>query len=354
MMKKLPRRSKMYTYSVLMLAGFASYLILPEVLHRSATGISLAAVGGSQQSATPQLTGQSPAGEVITIGEAPLGVSLYDQFSGACAADAISSQNFETAFNSFDDEAADDFVVPAGQIWTVQEVDVLGLYFGAGPASSFNVVFYADAGGFPGAVECSLPNQPFTQTATLFSITLPTLCVLSPGTHWVSVQTNQNLNPNGQWFWSNRTPQANNGAAWRNPGNGFGTGCAGFGRRSVCVVGTAACPDQAFRLLGSAVTFDVCLQDDSSRDFMLINSSTGDYIYQKCGAGGFTVTGKGIVRIRGGIVTLEHYGPDRKIVARIDNSVKKGTAGVVVASGPFTITDRNTANNTCSCSGGGS
>jgi hypothetical protein len=213
------------------------------------------------------------------------------------------------------------------------------------------VVFYADAGGFPGAVECSLPNQPFTQTTTLFSITLTTLCVLSPGTHWVSVQANQNFIPNGQWGWIARTPQANNGSVWRNPLNGFGSGCVGFGRRTGCIPTSVACPDQAFRLLGSAVSFDVCLQDDSSKDFMLINSSTGDYVYQKCGAGGFTLAGRGIVRVRGGTVTLEHYGPDRKVVARIDNIVKKGTAGVVVASGPFTITDRNTVDNTCSCSG---
>ena len=76
--------------------------------------------------------------------------SLYDQTDNP-GANATDSQNFETANDAFDHQLADDFVVPAGG-WNVGEVDVGGVYFnGPGPATSVNVIFYADAGGLPGA-----------------------------------------------------------------------------------------------------------------------------------------------------------------------------------------------------------
>jgi len=79
---------------------------------------------------------------------------------------------------------------------------------------------------------------------------LPFPCLLSSGTHWVSVQANENFTPNGQWGWRDRTTQSNSGAAWRNPGGGLGAGCTTFSRRTTCV-GDAANPDQIFQLLGS-------------------------------------------------------------------------------------------------------
>jgi hypothetical protein len=48
----------------------------------------------------------------------------------------IPSQDFETALDFFDSQAADDFIVPAGQTWQVTEVDVLGEYDSTGPAAS--------------------------------------------------------------------------------------------------------------------------------------------------------------------------------------------------------------------------
>src|SRR5205823_5160424 len=78
-------------------------------------------------------------------------VTLYDQYNNA-AANSTSSQDFETAFDAFDDQVADDFVVPSGQTWQVNEVDVAGVYFNCttcGPAASFNVYFYQNSGVLP-------------------------------------------------------------------------------------------------------------------------------------------------------------------------------------------------------------
>ena len=53
---------------------------------------------------------------------------LYDQYDNATATPPvdITSQDFEASFDAFDNQAADDFVVPVGETWNVTEVDVLG------------------------------------------------------------------------------------------------------------------------------------------------------------------------------------------------------------------------------------
>jgi uncharacterized delta-60 repeat protein len=102
------------------------------------------------------------------------------------------------------------------------------------------------------------------------------------------------------------------------------------------------------RYIGGAA-FDLCLQDDSSGDTLRINSTTGEYQFTKCG--GLVLSGTGSLIKRGSIVTLQHYGPDRRVLATIDNAVNKGFASIQVFSQRtiFTITDRNTTNNTCAC-----
>ena len=95
--------------------------------------------------------------------------------------------------------------------------------------------------------------------------------------------------------------------------------------------------------------FDICIQDDSSGSILKINSTTGDYQFTNCA--GFTLSGIGGLIKRGTIITLQHYVSDRRVVARIDTSVNKATASIQLfsPSTTFTITDRNTGNNTCAC-----
>src|SRR2546428_5158835 len=94
------------------------------------------------------------------------GTILYDQYNNDSGA-ATSSQNFEPANDAFDDELADDFVVPAAANWAVRSMDVAGQYFyGPGPADRFHVVFYADTGsGLPGTVVATRTVMGYTDTA---------------------------------------------------------------------------------------------------------------------------------------------------------------------------------------------
>lgn len=95
--------------------------------------------------------------------------------------------------------------------------------------------------------------------------------------------------------------------------------------------------------------FNRCIQDDSNGSVFKINIGTGDYQFANCS--GLTTSGIGSIITRGGITTLQHTPGDRRVLARIDTSVNKGTATIQLLSvgTTFTITDRNTANNTCAC-----
>ena len=165
------------------------------------------------------------------------------------------SQNFEAVNAAFNNQGADDFVVPAGSVWTVQGVVAGGVYFnGPGPASTFNVTFYSNVAGFPGAV---VPGGTYTLLAytrdvpaSTFTICLPTPLVLTPGTYWVSIQANMDFTPGGEWGWSDRTMTSNSAAVWRNPGMGFGTACTTYGRRAATCLIDPAAPDQNFQIRG--------------------------------------------------------------------------------------------------------
>ena len=150
-------------------------------------------------------------------------VVLYDQINNpAPTPGGVTSQDFEPVNDAFDSFAADDFVVPAGQTWNITEVDVSGEYsVGGGPAASFHVFFYQDSATLPGTLVATRLANPYSGGANAL-ITLTSQVTLTPGTYWVAVQSRQDFTPAGQWFWDNRAIISNSGAAWQNPGGGFG------------------------------------------------------------------------------------------------------------------------------------
>jgi hypothetical protein len=161
---------------------------------------------------------------------------LYDQYDNFATKEPINipSQDAETALDFFDSQAADDFTVPAGQTWQVTELDVLAEYDSDGPAASFHVYFYQNgAGDLPGMLVASRLENPYTGNSD-FVITLTEPVTLPEGHYWVAVQARQDITQAGFWLWHNRTVQSNSGAAWQNPGNGFGTGCVVWVRKTAC------------------------------------------------------------------------------------------------------------------------
>lgn len=213
----------------------------------------------SGSAAGPSITPAAPAAPTVV---------LYDQYDNQAdaAPTEILSQDYEAAYDTFDSLAADDFVVPSGQSWSISGVDVDGGYQFGGPAFSVNVYFYANgAGDLPGPLVASRPGSSFTDTAGNFAISLSPAVVLAAGSYWVSVQARQDFDCCGQWYWRNRTLQYNQGSAWQNPSNGWNYGCTTWTRKTSCSGLGDPYPDQVFRLTGT-FTPNVVLYDQYDND----------------------------------------------------------------------------------------
>jgi len=99
-----------------------------------------------------------------------------------------------------------------------------------------------------------------------------------------------------------------------------------------------------------SVSFDLCIQDESSGDTLQVSSITGDYQFVSCRTR-TTIGGTGVVTRQGSILTLQHFSSDRRVLARIDGGVNRATASIQMFSlgTTFGIMDRNTTNNICAC-----
>ena len=233
---------------------FLAVSLIPFAFGQRSTGERSATAKIAQLSATSSDSGSG----ALAMPEFPMGGGLWNQYDNPATEPplGIGSQKFEPAMAAFDDQAADDFVLPPlppNNFFYVTGVRVMGEYSeGGGPASSFNVYIYGNAPGhLPGGLIAAILNRPYTGTPPDFTINLITPQGLSPGTYWVSVQARQDFNPNGQWFWHNRTVQSNAGAVWQNPGDGYGTGCITWNRKNACMP-DQVWPDQVFQILGFA------------------------------------------------------------------------------------------------------
>jgi hypothetical protein len=190
---------------------------------------------------------------------APLeGNILWDQSDNASDTDIVSQDFIDVIFDTFDTRAADDFLIPDGFLWTIETVKVFGTFDNMTPdaVQSLDVVFFRDEGGFPGkrVRGCNFDDiLPEDITDPSFMIDLPTPCLLTPGTYWMSVRANMLFIIDGQWFWNERTIQTLSPFVWENPGNGFGTGCITFSyAQAEC---GADFPDLTFQLMGREQPF---------------------------------------------------------------------------------------------------
>lgn len=96
-----------------------------------------------------------------------------------------------------------------------------------------------------------------------------------------------------------------------------------------------------------AKPLETCLQDDKGGGTFLFNSTTGDYIFTQ--SGGASMEGKGTLAKKGCIITLTDNRPDRRVMSKLDSCENKGNATIELDSpkAKFTVTDKNTTDNTC-------
>jgi hypothetical protein len=166
----------------------------------------------------------------------------------------IVSQNFTDAGgvnDAFDAQGADNFKIKNKGV--VKEVDVDGIYFnGVGPAESIHVTFYKNSGGSPGAVVKDVPAATYTDvTGTgTFKVHVPKT-TLKKGAYWVSVYVNMAFNSatTGEWGWNTNNTVRGFNSKWKNPGDGFGTGCTTYTDTTTCIPAGEG-GDFSFALIG--------------------------------------------------------------------------------------------------------
>lgn len=150
---------------------------------------------------------------------------LWDQtgsrFGARASADLVGED--------FDSQGADDFVVPAGQEWSITSVFAPGSNGSTHPAPflvpGVHVFIYEDGGAEPGALITSYPSVPPTTAPDDLTIPLSPALVLGPGTYWISVQADlSSLALSDGWGWAFRQTATGATGVWRNPGGGFGGG----------------------------------------------------------------------------------------------------------------------------------
>ena len=202
--------------------------------------------------------GAALAVAAIALGAVPAlagAAVLHDQNSGGDGTGFFSQPDTDSGTFS---ELADDFTVPDGQSWTIDQVDVTGHYdAGTGPVSAVDVRLYSNSGA-------NLPDSqlfeelgiiPLNGTAgPSFSIPLTGAPALSAGAYWVSVQAIGLNYPGNIWDWDNRAPQVGSPAAAR---TSFLIPCLSPNwapRSTGGCGGNAAVPDQMFSVSGTAST----------------------------------------------------------------------------------------------------
>lgn len=159
----------------------------------------------------------------------------------------IVSQNFEAAFDIYDNSGAADFTLDTK--CKLKQVTAYGVYFnGFGPATSETVTIYKNKKGKPGKVKTS-QTVTGSDAAGTFTIKLKKK-KLKPGKYFVGVVANLDFSVGGEWGWETTINKSGNGDMWQNPGDGFATGCTSWGDMVSCLGAQGQGPDFMVQLDG--------------------------------------------------------------------------------------------------------
>ncbi|MCB1053578.1 MAG: immunoglobulin domain-containing protein [Acidobacteria bacterium] len=172
------------------------------------------------------------------------------------------SQDFQNT--SLDCTLAMDFVINA-DCWLIDGIFVKGFWQNATPTVGgelANINIYSDDSSLPGTVLYAFNNHPIADVGPITNGDLEAhfdnSVVLPAGHYWISFQLIKEVNDMtgaGLWGWTERSTATANDAAWRNPENGWSTGCTDWTYRISCIgTGPSHGSDHLFALTGYAFT----------------------------------------------------------------------------------------------------
>lgn len=198
---------------------------MKTLLHKSflaALFIFITAIGFAQKP-NMRLQATNPDTQVSTVLDFTL---LYGQVAHPVSF-GVTSQQFPD-FPAYSSQASDDFFVPEGEQWTVENMQIYGFYSeGGGPAQMVNVFFYLNN------PETNSPGNLFLMIPQFFATSDPagnlffnfgtSPITLQTGHYWLSIQPIMAYTNFGQWFWAQQAaPTISQEFHWQNPEGGWG------------------------------------------------------------------------------------------------------------------------------------
>lgn len=144
----------------------------------------------------------------------------------------VTAQDFESAYDIYDAQGADDFVVPSGVTWYVDSIIIPGSY-SAGATTTCGVIYniHTDNGGEPGTVVTgdTINSDVDENGDGDLVVRFETPLQITSGTYWLVANGRKNFaSGGGQWYWQRDESLTGYPALWRNPGNGFGSNCTSW------------------------------------------------------------------------------------------------------------------------------
>jgi len=180
---------------------------------------------------------------------------LFDQTSSPTGT-GTASQDFESTYNQYDCMQADDFIVPSGEVWSIDSVLIIGSYSATATETAGVVTRFMNnhSSNKPGSLvwdtTISANADPDSNGTLLAEYATP--FVLSAGHYWLGGAARKDFaSGGGQWYWYHDSTGGNHDIHWRNPGNGFSSGCTNWALSSGCVSTTA--PGGLFRIYGCKI-----------------------------------------------------------------------------------------------------
>lgn len=161
-----------------------------------------------------------------------------------------------------DTEAADDVLLPANEVWSVDQVEVEFTSMVTEPPApeSVEVTVYRDSGNLPGVAVCKHLNLSAalissTSNTRRLRVDLPTPCMLCAGTrYWVALQAGGGSA--GSFAWRQRTgaqDPPSEPAKWRSAAGGLGGACTSWGNAvATCGMGDQSSPELSFSISGQS------------------------------------------------------------------------------------------------------
>jgi len=136
------------------------------------------------------------------------GTELVTQPSNIPSNTVQNGRAFSTTFGS----VMDDFIVPIGEVWTIEELTTTIATFDDPPSAGMTITFRMDDAGTPGAdiVAIIVPSSDISYTDTghrafdalwhLAAISLPSEVILSEGTYWIEFSTEETNDTFIEWI----------------------------------------------------------------------------------------------------------------------------------------------------------